>query len=114
MSALQVEKDKSDDTLKAFEKQREEVMRENAKLRGLINESENLRAELEREQEKSRELYRKCNKLETELSSNTSLEQELTELNMKLKNELSYASGEIKRFKDQLNRVSVDLRDIKK
>ena len=55
LSAMQSEKDKSDDKLKAFEKQREDIIRENNKLRALISDSEGLRADLEREQEKSRE-----------------------------------------------------------
>lgn len=110
LGALQLEKDKSDDKLKAFEKQREEIIKENNRLRGLINDAENLRNELEREQEKSRDLYKKCHKLETELNSNTSLEQELTEINMRLKNELTFNNQEINRYKDQINRVNIFFR----
>jgi chromosome segregation ATPase len=105
LSALQLEKDKSDDKLRAFEKQREEVIKENNSLRSLVTDSESLRAEIEREQEKSRELHKRCHKLETELASNNSLEQELTEINMRLKNELSFNNQEMHRFKDQINRV---------
>ncbi|CAF0714870.1 unnamed protein product [Brachionus calyciflorus] len=105
LSSLQVEKDKSDDRFKSFEKQREEIVKENTRLRSLIIDSENHRSELEKEQEKSRDLYRKCHKLETELSSNTNLEQELTEMNMKLKNEVLFHSQEVQRHKDQIRRL---------
>jgi chromosome segregation ATPase len=106
LSALQLEKDKSDDKLRAFEKQREEIIKENTRLRSVINETESLRNELEREQEKSRELSRKVQKLETEIGSNMSLEHELSEINMRLKNELAFSNQETTRFKDQLNRVN--------
>ena len=105
LSALQIEKDKSDDRLRGFEKQREDIIKENNRLRLMASESENLRGDLEREEEKNRELYRKCNRLETELASNSSIEQELTDINMKLKNELMLQTQEIHRSKDQLNRV---------
>lgn len=105
LSALQIEKDKSDDRLKSYEKQRDEIVKENNRLRSLISDSESLRGDLEREQEKNRELYRKCHKFETELTSNTSIEQELTEINMKLKNEILFHTQEVQKFKDQINRV---------
>lgn len=105
LSTVQLEKDKSDDKLRAFEKQCDEIVKENAKLRSIINDAENFRNELEKEQDKTRELQRKCLKLETEISSNSSLEQEFTEINMRLKNELSFSNQEIVRFKDHLNRV---------
>ena len=108
LSALQSEMDKSDDKLKAFEKQREDIIRENNKLRALISDSEGLRADLEREQEKSRELYKKCHKFETELASNNSMEQELTEINLKLKNELSFTNLEIQKYREQLKRVGIN------
>jgi len=105
IGAIQLEKDKSDDRLKAFEKQREEIIKENNKLRAIIDDSEGLRLELEKEQEKNRDFSKKMHKIETELASNTSLEQELTEINMKLKNELSFTSHEIQKLKEQLKRV---------
>lgn len=100
-----MEKDKSDDKLKAFEKQREDLLRENNRLKALLVDSENIRAELEREQEKNRELYRKIHKTETELNTNTGLEQELTEINMRLKSELSFHIQEAQRSKEQVVRV---------
>lgn len=105
LSSVQLEKDKSDDRLKGYEKQRDEIIKENNRLRSLIVESEGLKSELEKEQEKNRELYRKCHKIETELSSNTSIEQELTEMNMKLKNELLFHTQEVQKFKDQIHRL---------
>ena len=105
INILQLEKDKSDEKLKAFEMKREEIIRENNQLRSTINETESLKLELERETEKNRNLYKKCHKFETELASNTSLEQELTEINMKLKSELSFTTNEIHKFKNQINKV---------
>lgn len=104
--SIQLDKDKSDDKLKAFEKQREEIIRENNRLRALLVDTESLRSELEREQEKNRELYRKFHKTETELNTNSSLEQELTEINMRLKSELSFHIQEAQRSKEQIIRVS--------
>lgn len=104
-----MEKDRSDDRLKSFEHQREEIVKENTRLRGLIIDSDNLRSELEREQEKSRELARKCHKLETELSSNTGLEQELTEINLKLKNEVLFHGQESQCLKEQIKRVIIQI-----
>jgi hypothetical protein len=101
-----MEKDKSDDKLKAFEKQREEIIKENNRLRGLVIEMESFRSELEKEQEKNRELTRKFHKIETELNTNTSLEQELTEINMRLKSEMLFHNNEVQRTKDQMQRVS--------
>jgi hypothetical protein len=103
--SVQLEKDKSDDKLKSFEKHREEIMRENNRLRTLLADTDTLRAELEREQEKNRELYRKFHKTETELNTNTSLEQELTEINMRLKSELTFHVQEAQRSKEQIIRV---------
>lgn len=105
LSALQLEKDKSDDRLRGYEKQREDIVRENNQLRAMAAEADNLRAEIEREQEKNRDLYRKCHKLETELASNSTLEQELTDLNMRLKNELTLNTHEVQKSKDQIHRV---------
>ena len=107
LNSMQLEKDKSDDKLKAFQKQRDEVAKENSHLRSLVLDSENLRAELEREQEKCRDLYRKYNKAETELNTNGSLEQELTEANMKLKSEISFHLQEIQRAKEHMSRVKL-------
>ena len=104
--SIQLDKDKSDDKLKAFEKQREEIIRENNRLRALLVDTESLRSELEREQEKNRELYRKFHKTETELNTNSSLEQELTEISMRLKSELSFHIQEAQRSKEQIIRVS--------
>jgi len=101
-----MEKDKSDDRLKAFEKQREDVTKENAHLRGLVLDSESLRAELEKEQEKNRDLYRKLHKVETELNTNTSLEQELTEINMRLKSEITFNQQEVQRAKEHTSRAN--------
>lgn len=105
LNALQAEKDKSDDRLSAFGKQREDVIKENAHLRGLVLDSENLRTELEKEQEKSREMYRKFHKAEVELNTNTSMEQELTEINMRLKSEMSFHLAEVQRSKEHISRV---------
>lgn len=107
LSTLQVEKDKSDDRLKSFENQRDEIIKENTRLRGLIIDSDNLRNELEKEQEKNRELARKCQKMETELSSNTGLEQELTEINLKLKNEILFYGQEVQCLKEKIKRVII-------
>lgn len=112
LSALQLEKDKSDDKLRAFERQREDIIKENGRLRAAVNDAENFRRELEHEQEKTRELHRKCQKLETEINSNSSLEHELTEINLRLKNELSACNQEISRSKDQISRVSWALDDL--
>lgn len=109
LGSLQLEKDKSDDKLRAFEIQREEIIKENTKLRTLVNDAENMRNELEKEQEKSRELYRKCQKLETEINSNSALELELTEINMRLKNEKSFLEQELSRLKDNLNKVKIGM-----
>jgi len=95
LNALQIEKDKSDDKLNAFVRQREEVAKENAHLRTLVLDSENLRTELDKEQEKNREIYRKFHKVEVELNTNTSMEQELTEINMRLKSEISFHLAEV-------------------
>ena len=105
LNLLQIEKDKSDDKLKAFDTQREEIIRENNQLRAMYNDTESLKLEIEREQEKNRELHKKCHKYETELASNNSLEQELTEMNMKLKSELSFTTNEIQKFKNQITKV---------
>lgn len=96
LSALQLEKDKSDDKLRAFEKKREEIIKENTRLRSVINETESLRNELEREQEKSRELSRKVQKLETEIGSNMSLEHELSEINNKSANSKNLPNKKIR------------------
>lgn len=102
---MQAEKEKCEEKMRALEKQRDEVYRENNRLRALIAESENARGELEREQEKTRELYKKCHKLETELAANNGLEQELTEINLKLKNELAFYTQEMQKSKEHLQRV---------
>ena len=106
LNALQIEKDKSDDKLNAFVRQREEVAKENAHLRTLVLDSENLRTELDKEQEKNREIYRKFHKVEVELNTNTSMEQELTEINMRLKSEISFHLAEVQRSKEHISRVS--------
>lgn len=105
-SLLQTDKDKSEEKVRNIEKQRDEVYRENNRLRALIADSDNVRGELEREQEKTRELYKKCHKLETELAANNGLEQELTEINLKLKNELAFYTVEMQKSKEHLQRVS--------
>ncbi len=105
LNALQIDKDKSDDRLKAFEKQREDLVKENAHLRSLVLDSENMRSELEKEQEKNRDLYRKLHKAETELNTNTSMEQELTEINMRLKSEISFHQQEVQRAREHTSRV---------
>ena len=106
LGSLQLEKDKSDDKLKGYEKHRDELIRENNRLKALLVDADNIRSELEREQEKNRELYRKIHKTETELNTNTGLEQELTEINMRLKSELSFHIQEAQRSKEQVIRVN--------
>ena len=106
---LQTDKEKCEEKSRSLEKQRDEVYRENNRLRALISDIENARGELEREQEKNRELYKKCHKLETELAANNGLEQELTEINLKLKNELSFYTQEIQKSKEHLQRVRINI-----
>ena len=114
LSALQLDKDKSDDRLKAYEKQREEIIMENSKLRHMLSNCDDMRIELEREQEKSRELSKRLQRVDAELTSNTSVEHELTEINMKLKNELTLTTHEIRKFKEQINRVIFHFRNVEK
>jgi hypothetical protein len=106
MNSIQLEKDKSDDKLKAFQKQRDDIIKENLHLKNLVLDSDNMRSELEKEQEKNRELYRKYHKAETELNTNTSIEQELTEINMRLKSEISFHTQEVQRSKEYMSRVN--------
>ncbi len=103
---MQADKDKNDEKLRLIEKQRDELYRENTRLRTLVNESENIRSVFEREQERSHELQKKIHKLETELATNNSLEHELTEINLKLKNDLTFYIQESQKAKEHHQRVS--------
>ena len=105
LNAIQIEKDKSDDRLNAFQRQREEVIKENNHLRTLVLDSENLQAELQKEQDKNREMYKKFHKAEAELNTNTSMEQELTEANMRLKSQITFHVQEVQRAKEHVSRV---------
>ena len=106
---MQADKEKSDEKLRALEKQRDDIYRENNRLRAVIADAENIRGELEKEQEKNRELYKKCHKIETELAANNGLDQELTEINLKLKNELAFYTQEVQKSKEHLQRVCIRL-----
>jgi hypothetical protein len=105
-SIMQADKDKSDEKLRLLEKQRDDIYRENNRLKTLINETENISSLLEREQEKNHELTKKIHKLETELATNSNLDHELTEMNLKLKNDLTYYVQDSQKAKEHLQRVS--------
>jgi chromosome segregation ATPase len=105
LSLLQADKEKFDEKLRSMEKHREELYKENTRLKAVLNDSENYRILLEKEQEKNRELNKKYHKLEIDASTNTGIEQELTESNLKLRNELNFYMNEIQKSKEHLNRM---------
>jgi DNA repair exonuclease SbcCD ATPase subunit len=101
LNLIQLEKDKSDDRLKGFEQQREEMIKENTKLRALALETETIRIELDKEKDKNRQLHRKAQQLEVQLTSNTTIEGELSEMNIKLKSQISFLNQELQRAREQ-------------
>lgn len=105
ISLLQTDKEKFDEKLRNMEKHREELYKENSRLKAVLNDAENYRILLEKEQEKNRELNKKYHKLEIDASTNTGIEQELTESNLKLRNELNFYMNEIQKSKEHLNRM---------